>query len=306
MADNIASERSCGTLSHALSRLVTEVDTSLTGRSGTTSLRIAIIADVDPFNVPVIRALRENCRVERILTAAPPSAHHRLGVKHMRKPVNTALNAGRGVVFEMLDRRLKREVERALPPGSSPFLGVEPLSPAELKSERTGQLLREMQPDLLFLSGAPILPKEIFTIPRLGTVNLHWGLSTRYRGTHTIFYPLYRQEFDSIGTTLHYVDVGIDTGLAIAEARPALTPSDTLADVWFKTAMASAAIVARFVRTVADRPVPGSPLKERGVLVHNRDRRIWHHVHYAFGRRFLGHRPLSSAGGVVWHGDGAS
>lgn len=264
-------------------------------------LRVLVVAEEDAFNRHLLRTIAQVCTVERVLTVAERPALRRVRAKHLRAPVATATTVVRSLVFGLLDRRTERRVARLLPDGPSLFEGSCQLTPDELRGERGAAVLAEVRPDLLVLSGAPMLPASIFTRPRLGTVNLHCGLSRHYRGTHTIFYPFYRREYDAIGATLHQVDAGIDTGAILAEARPALQPSDTFAEVWASTALEAAAMTASFLEALAAGPVTGRRVDEPGVLVRNRDRRVWHHVHHAVGRRLLARRPPAAAARTQSH-----
>ena len=151
---------------------------------------------------------------------------------------------------------------------------------AELRGDGLKEILVRLQPDLLVLSGAPILPSHVFSIPRLGTVNLHCGLANRYRGNHCLLFPLLKGEHDAVGSTLHYVDEGIDTGPVIAQGCPTIDASDTMASAVAKTAEISAVMLTEFVEAIGSDPVSGVRV-ERGVLVRHRDRRVWHHAYLA-------------------------
>jgi folate-dependent phosphoribosylglycinamide formyltransferase PurN len=79
------------------------------------------------------------------------------------------------------------------------------------------KLLRDLAPDLLVLSGVPMLKPHVYGIPRLGTVNPHWGIAPDYRGQQSIFTALRRRDYSAIGMTVHYVDEGVYTGPVLAQ-----------------------------------------------------------------------------------------
>ena len=81
-------------------------------------------------------------------------------------------------------------------------------------------LSTRMQPGLIVVSCAACLSREIFGIPRIGTVNVHLGIAPQYRGTNNIFWPLYNRDYEHIGLTLHFVNEGLDGGPMIAQAPP--------------------------------------------------------------------------------------
>jgi hypothetical protein len=78
------------------------------------------------------------------------------------------------------------------------------------------------------LDNALISP-ETFTIPRLGTVNVHHGHVPDYRGGPPVFWELVDGR-DRVGFTVHLIDAGIDTGPVLAEGEVPIVRRATLAD----------------------------------------------------------------------------
>jgi methionyl-tRNA formyltransferase len=86
-------------------------------------------------------------------------------------------------------------------------------------------LLKQKKPDLTIIICTSILSKEV--LEAAGTViNVHGGFLPYYRGNHCFFFALYRRDFDKIGSTIHFVDVGIDTGNIVEVVVPPIHPSD--------------------------------------------------------------------------------
>jgi len=65
-------------------------------------------------------------------------------------------------------------------------------------------------PDLVVLGGTRILRPPVLAIPPGGTINAHPGLLPQLRGSSSVAWALYRDL--PVGSTVHYVDAGIDTG----------------------------------------------------------------------------------------------
>lgn len=82
-------------------------------------------------------------------------------------------------------------------------------------------------PDLGIALGAPILKPALFTLPRLGTINLHKGRLPDYRGMPPGFWELHNGE-TSVGVTVHRVDTGLDTGDILLEASVPVDRFSTL------------------------------------------------------------------------------
>lgn len=98
--------------------------------------------------------------------------------------------------------------------------------------------LRSAEPDLIILAGADIIPRAVLEIPRLGTLNAHYGLLPRYRGMNVTEWSVYHD--DPLGVTVHWVDPGIDTGAIVVREPIPVAPGETLADLRTKHQEAAA------------------------------------------------------------------
>jgi peptidoglycan/xylan/chitin deacetylase (PgdA/CDA1 family) len=87
---------------------------------------------------------------------------------------------------------------------------------AAINGEQSCAFVREFAPDLGIALGAPILKPVLFTLPRLGTINLHKGRLPDYRGMPPAFWELHNGE-SSVGVTVHRVEAGLDTGDILLE-----------------------------------------------------------------------------------------
>lgn len=67
-----------------------------------------------------------------------------------------------------------------------------------------------------------LLPQSIFSLPRLGCINVHCSLLPKYRGIHPIQWALVDGETET-GVTIHQIDNGIDTGSILSQRRCTIT-----------------------------------------------------------------------------------
>jgi len=86
----------------------------------------------------------------------------------------------------------------------------------DINSDETAALLRRLGPDVCVLMVNVLLQEKIFTIPRLGMLVFHPGVTPEYRGPHSAFWAASNREFWGIGWSLLRVDKGIDTGPVLA------------------------------------------------------------------------------------------
>lgn len=77
------------------------------------------------------------------------------------------------------------------------------------------------------------LPEWLFSYPDYGTINLHPSLLPDYRGANPYFWVLRNQE-ESTGVTLHYMDGGFDTGPIIKNREVSVETDETMGTLFFK------------------------------------------------------------------------
>jgi hypothetical protein len=77
-------------------------------------------------------------------------------------------------------------------------------------------LMRASEADLGIVLGTNILKEEVFSIPRLGSINTHQGLAPYYRGGPPVFWELFNDERE-VGLTVHFVAAKVDTGDIITQ-----------------------------------------------------------------------------------------
>lgn len=76
---------------------------------------------------------------------------------------------------------------------------------------------------ILVYSMSRLLKKEIFTLPKYGTLNLHPSLLPKYPGRNPWFWQYYNFERTS-GVTLHFIDEGQDTGDIVYQDEYSIYP----------------------------------------------------------------------------------
>lgn len=75
----------------------------------------------------------------------------------------------------------------------------------------TIERIKNTSADLGILYGTNIIKEPVFSIPRLGSINIHQGLAPYYRGGPTVFWELFNGEKE-VGITVHFVAPQVDTG----------------------------------------------------------------------------------------------
>ena len=87
-----------------------------------------------------------------------------------------------------------------------------------------------------------ILPQEVLDIPPLGCINIHGSLLPRWRGAAPIHRAIEAGDTET-GITLMQMDVGLDTGAMISEARTPISKDDTTATLHDRLAQDGAKLI---------------------------------------------------------------
>ncbi len=95
-----------------------------------------------------------------------------------------------------------------------------------VNSASTIKLLQSLQPDLVIIHGTRILSAELLKSVDCKFMNIHAGITPKYRGVHGGYWALADNDPMNCGVTVHFVDKGIDTGEIIAQDNISPTSTD--------------------------------------------------------------------------------
>jgi methionyl-tRNA formyltransferase len=111
-------------------------------------------------------------------------------------------------------------------------------------------LLKEVRPDIIAVYGTAVIKPHIIKLAGVRALNMHTGISPRYRGSDTVFWPLYNEEPEWIGVTVHVLDEGIDSGPIIYTGRPEIDDEDDEDRLFAKCTIVGAGLYAEAIRRV--------------------------------------------------------
>ena len=98
-----------------------------------------------------------------------------------------------------------------------------------VNDDETVALLTSLQPDVVVVHGTRIIAARVLKSVGCPAVNMHAGITLRYRGVHGGYWALAEQHPEWVGTTVHLVDPGIDTGGILAQSTFEVSGEDTIA-----------------------------------------------------------------------------
>lgn len=101
------------------------------------------------------------------------------------------------------------------------------------------EFVKKVKPDMAIVFGTGMIREPLVSALPPKTINLHLGLSPRYRGAATLFWPFYFLEPNWAGTTFHHIVHSPDAGDIIHQVVPELEKGDGMHDVACKAVLES-------------------------------------------------------------------
>lgn len=91
---------------------------------------------------------------------------------------------------------------------------------------KTIEAIKKLNPDLIIVNGTRIISKKVIQSSSCRLINMHAGITPKYRGVHGGYWALASNDAENCGVTIHYVDEGIDTGNILAQDTIAFLKND--------------------------------------------------------------------------------
>lgn len=139
--------------------------------------------------------------------------------------------------------------------------GLRVLQPEKLKAPEFVDTLRSLNADLFIVIAFRMLPEVVWTMPPLGTFNLHASLLPKYRGAAPINWAVINGEKET-GVTTFFLKHEIDTGDIIGRRSIPINPEDNVGVIHDKLMELGADMVAETVNEIENGSVTSSPQPE--------------------------------------------
>lgn len=130
--------------------------------------------------------------------------------------------------------------------------------PEKLKSKAFIAEVENINPDVIVVVAFRYLPKVIWSIPKLGTFNLHASLLPDYRGAAPINYAVMNGEKES-GVTTFLIDENIDTGNVLLQEKIAILETDSAGDLHDKLMNVGSDLVIKTLDGLANNQITPKP-----------------------------------------------
>ncbi|MGB6037801.1 MAG: methionyl-tRNA formyltransferase [Cryomorphaceae bacterium] len=141
-------------------------------------------------------------------------------------------------------------------------LGLNILQPTNLKDPDFAQELKALEADLFVVVAFRMLPKDVWSIPAKGTINLHGSLLPDYRGAAPINRAIMNGEKET-GLTTFFINENIDTGAIIDNVTCIIGENETAGELHDKMMTIGADLLSKTVKQIengeaASKPQPDS------------------------------------------------
>lgn len=163
-------------------------------------------------------------------------------------------------------RRRSNELRRRMGMEEAEY-PVRTVSVPSVNHVQVRECLQEWQPKVIAVYGTRIIGKKLLKALSAPFINLHAGITPRYRGVHGAYWALAERRPDLAGATVHLIDEGIDTG-AVLEQVP-VEPGDYDSFVTYPLLQLEAGLPAyldAIERAREGKLEPIAPMSERGPL----------------------------------------
>ena len=139
--------------------------------------------------------------------------------------------------------------------------GLRVLQPERLKDEAFIEELRSLQADLQIVVAFRMLPEVVWSMPPLGTFNLHASLLPQYRGAAPINWAVINGDTET-GVTTFFLKHEIDTGAVIRQVRVHISETDCVGDVHDRLMLLGGSVVCDTVDAIIDGTAEATPQEE--------------------------------------------
>ncbi len=168
----------------------------------------------------------------------------------------------RVLVVPLLTRSAHRridEIKHEFGLNTSPIASARITHVSSVNADETCARLQALNPAVVIVKGTRILSKRVLQSVPAKFVNMHTGITPRYRGVYGAYWALAEQKPTLCGVTIHLVDAGIDTGGVLAQQTIQPTPRDSILTYPYLQFAAGLPLLRRSVLQLMDEQVMTVP-----------------------------------------------
>jgi methionyl-tRNA formyltransferase len=137
-------------------------------------------------------------------------------------------------------------------------LGIPFLAPEKVRDANFIEELKKYEADIYCVVAYKILPKEIYSLPKFGTFNVHTSLLPKYRGAAPMHRAIMNGETET-GITTFLLDDKIDTGSMLLQEKVTITEDENVGELHDDLMRLGAKLALETIRGLAQGTISPNP-----------------------------------------------
>ncbi|NVM04663.1 MAG: methionyl-tRNA formyltransferase [Candidatus Helarchaeota archaeon] len=137
------------------------------------------------------------------------------------------------------------------------------LNPVDLKGKEFIGRLKKLNPEIGVIIAFRILPKEVFTIPKFGTINVHPSMLPEYRGAAPINWAIINGEKE-IGLSVFFINEEVDKGDIILQKKISIGQDETAGEMQHKLSIQSPDLLMEVIDKIQKGDITAVQQKKNG------------------------------------------
>jgi len=148
------------------------------------------------------------------------------------------------LVVTGMDSRARRGQETTPTPvrQTAESLGIPVMTVDSPKSPDLAERVKELSPDLIVVIAFKVLPQSLYSIPRLGAMNIHASLLPKYRGAAPINHAIMNGETET-GLTAFLLQPSVDTGDIVSQLTVVIGENESFGELYNRLSSLSGAFL---------------------------------------------------------------
>jgi len=170
----------------------------------------------------VYNALKETIEIEAVILEQPVSKKQL--VKRRIKKVGLLPVIGQVLfsafavpLLRIRSKKRKAVLVSKFGLNNETFDSSKTLRVSSVNEEGCLKAIQSLKPDIIVVNGTRIISRNLLEATNAVFVNMHVGITPRYRGSHGGYWALRNNDIKNFGTTIHLIDAGVDTGAVLKQ-----------------------------------------------------------------------------------------
>lgn len=193
-------------------------------------LKVVMLAGRDESSKILYHALKEEFDIKCVVMEAPVSKAVMLKRRMRRLGVMKVIGQLFFIVWYKLvsgnARKRIDAIKKATAMNEAPIESERVFPVTSVNDDAVIAMLQASQCDAVVVNGTRIITEKVLKSVTAPFINIHAGITPKYRGVHGGYWALAQNDAAHCGVTVHLVDAGIDTGGVLYQANISVTVED--------------------------------------------------------------------------------